>query len=396
MKPTLEVADIFGDHGDVYRAQYGSQMSLQQKRAMRAIEICRTAALGGHLDVCLDCGAERNAYNSCRNRHCPKCQFLKTERWVQDRTNDLLPIPYFHAVFTLPQALRPLALRNQKVVYSLLFKAASQSLLELARDPKHLGAQIGFTAVLHTWSQTLIDHPHLHCIVTGGGLSPDGGQWKSPRGKRFLVPVKALSRLFRGKFLDLLKTSHREGQLVFPGQIAALGTTFQQLLDGLYATDWNVDIRPPFRNPEHVVSYLGRYTHRIAISNYRLVSCENDHVTFIYRDRQDGNRKKRMTVHVFEFIRRFLLHILPDGFVKIRHYGLLSNRWRRRNLTRSRTLLGASLPDVASQKAGWQELLLQTTGIDVTVCPICGGRMRSGGKIAPPRRAPPNPRKAVA
>ena len=394
MKP-LEVADIFQAYGEAYQARYGAHMPLRQKRAMRAIQICRTAALGGHIDVCLDCGAERNSYNSCRNRHCPKCQFLKTERWIQDRTCDLLPISYFHVVFTLPQDLRPLALRNQKLIYNLLFKAASQSLLELGREPKHLGAQIGITAVLHTWSQTLIDHPHLHCIVTGGGLSRDGHEWKAPRGKRFLVPVRALSRLFRGKFLDFLKTHYREGDLVFPGQIAPLEATFQQLLDRLYDMEWNVDIRPPFTDPEHVVSYLGRYTHRIAISNYRLVSCEKNQVTFTYRDRQDGNRKKLLTVHVFEFIRRFLLHILPDRFVKIRHYGLLSNRWRRRNLARCRTLLGASCPTDTPKDVGWQDLLLQAAGIDVRVCPICGGRMRPAGTIAP-LRAPPKSLKAVA
>ena len=395
MAPILEVADIFRDYGDLYLTHYGERMPLRQKRAMRAIQICRTATLGGHIDICQDCGTQRNSYNSCRNRHCPKCQFLKTERWIQDRTADLLPIPYFHAVFTLPQDLRPLALRNQKLIYNLLFKAASQSLLELAREPKHLGGQIGITAVLHTWSQTLIDHPHLHCIVTGGGLSPDGHQWKPHRGKGFLVPVKALSRLFRGKFLDFLKTHHRKGKLVFPGQIAALETTFQQLLDGLYEMEWNVHIRPPLRSPEHVVSYLGRYTHRVAISNHRLVSCENDQVTFTYRDRQNGNRKKLLTLHVFEFIRRFLLHILPDGFVKIRHYGLLSNRWRAQKLARCRRLLGMQAAPAADEKTGWQELLLQVAGIDVSVCPICGGPMRSAGRIEPPR-APPMPRKALA
>jgi len=395
MAPRIEVADIFRDYGEAYQAKYGGKMSLQQKRAMRAIQICRTATLGGHIDICLDCGAERHSYNSCRNRHCPKCQFLKTERWIQNRTNDLLPIPYFHAVFTLPQELRPLALRNQEVVYNVLFRAASQSLLELARDPKHLGAEIGFTAVLHTWSQTLLDHPHLHCIVTGGGLRPDGPHWKAARGKKFLVPVKALSRLFRGKFLDLLKAHRRKGELTFPGQIAPLETTFEQLLRRLYEMEWNVDIRPPLHSPEHVLSYLGRYTHRIAISNYRLIACENDQVTFTYRDRQNRNRKKQMIIPVFEFIRRFLLHVLPDGFVKIRHYGLLSNRSRARKLARCRRLLGVQAAPAASAKTGWQELLLQVAGIDVRVCPICGGPMRSARKIAP-QRAPPKLQVAVA
>ncbi len=388
MSQPLEVADIFRVHGDGYQAHYGDHMPLRQKRAMRAIQICRTAALGGHVEVCGQCGTKRIAYNSCRNRHCTKCQFLTTERWIDARKEDLLPIPYFHVVFTLPEPLRPLALRNQKLIYNLVFKAASQSLLELARERKYLGAQIGFTAVLHTWSQTLIDHPHLHCIVTGGGLTHDGQEWKAAR-RGFFLPVKVLSRLFRGKFLAFLKDAHQEGLLAFPGLSAPLEDAFFDLLRGLYQREWTVYVKPTFAGPERIVAYLGRYTHRIAISNHRLVACEGDRVSFHYRDRQAGNRRKLMTVDAYEFIRRFLLHILPDGFVKIRHYGLLSNRGRRKKLARCRRLLGTVCTTAsAATKATWQDLLFRVTGIDLQVCAQCGGPMLTVGTLAP-LRAPP-------
>lgn len=387
MPPSLEVADIFQQYGDAYLRHYGDRTPLRHKRAMRAIRICRTAALGGHVDVCADCGTKRVAYNSCRNRHCPKCQFLKTERWIGARTEDLLPVPYYHVVFTLPEQLRPLALRNQKLLYTLLFRAASQSLLELAHESKHLGAEIGFTAVLHTWTQTLIDHPHLHCIVPGGGLSPDGRKWKPAR-KGFFLPVRPLSRLFRGKFLALLKAHHQEGVVAFPGATAAVEPAFQDLVDRLYSMEWTVYVKPTFANADRVVAYLGRYTHRIAISNYRLLSCEDEQVTFTYRDRQHGNRRKRMTVHVFEFIRRFLLHVLPDSFVKIRHYGLLSNRDRRRKLARCRQLLGIIIQQTTHETADWAQLLKQVTGLDINVCAVCGGTMRSVGVLTPSRASP--------
>ena len=388
MKAGLDVADIFRAYGEVYQARYGDHMPLRQKRAMRAIQLCRTAALGGHIDKCEDCGAERNSYNSCRNRHCPKCQFLTTERWIEARREDLLPIPYFHVVFTLPEQLRSIALRNQRVVYGLLFKAASQTLLELARDPKYLGAEIGFTAVLHTWSQTLIDHPHLHCIVTGGGLSLDGQQWKSAR-TQFFLPVKVLSRVFRGKFLHYLKHSYAQGRLRFPGQIEPLEDQLLRLIRLLYETDWRVYCKPPFADAEDVVAYVGRYTHRIAISNQRLVSLQNDQVCFRYQDREHGNCTKTMVLDTFEFIRRFLLHVLPGGFVKIRHYGLLSNRTRHKKIACCRRLLG-DMSSAGSErtKASWQELLFRLTGVDVQVCLSCGGRMSPVETIAP-QRAPP-------
>jgi hypothetical protein len=275
MASSLEVADIFRTFGAAYRAQYGDQTSREQRRAMRAIEICRTAELGGHIDECDQCGQVRISYNSCRNRHCPKCQTLDKERWLEAQAEALLPIPYFHVVFTLPEALGPLALRNPQVVYSLLFKAASETLLELSRDPHHLGAQIGITALLHTWSQTLIHHPHLHCIVTGGGLSEDGQEWIEAR-KDFFLPVKVLSRLFRGKMLAYVKKAYQADELIFPGRIAAWEDPrfFQEQLTGLYQKEWVVYCKPPLGRPEQVLGYLARYTHRVALTNDRILCVE--------------------------------------------------------------------------------------------------------------------------
>ena len=270
MKGSTEVADIFRAFGPAYRQAYGAQMPLRQLRAMRAIEVCRTAELGGHVEACDACGMVRINYNSCRNRHCPKCQCLAKERWLEDRKRDVLPVPYFHVVFTLPEELRPLALRNQKVVYNALFKAASETLLALAADAKHLGAQIGFTAILHTWTQTLLDHPHLHCIVPAGGLSADGKQWVAAK-ERYFLPVRVLSALFRGKFLPCLRTAYKQKRLVFPGEIAPWEATagFHKLVAQLHQKEWHVYCEPPFGSPENVLSYLGRYTHRVAISNHR-------------------------------------------------------------------------------------------------------------------------------
>ena len=345
---------------------------------MRAIEVCRTAALGGHVDRCDHCGALRVSYNSCRNRHCPKCQSLDKERWLEDRKRDLLPTTYFHVVFTLPDSLSPLTLRNQKVVYHILFKAASETLKTLTQDPKHLGAEVGFIAVLHTWSQTLMDHPHLHCIVTGGGLSPDGTQW-IPCKEDFLVHVKALSRLFRGKFLAYLSEARQKGKLNFPGKIDHMrqDKSFNALLSDLYQKDWVVYCKRPFTNAEAVMDYLGRYTHRVAISNDRVVNMEGDQVTFRYRDRNDNDTVKYLTLDAEEFIRRFLMHVLPDGFMRIRHYGILSNRSRRTKLVVAKTLLGVNDPDFSTEvKETWQDLLTRITGRDPRICPHCGkGRM---------------------
>ena len=379
MKQFFEVADIFRAFGPAYRGSHGHAMPICHLRAMRAIEICRTAELGGHVDQCDHCGALRISYNSCRNRHCPKCQSLEKERWLEAREKDLLPTSYFHLVFTLPEGLRPLALRNQKVVYNLLFKAVSETLIELGKDSKHLGAEIGFMAILHTWSQALIDHPHLHCLVPGGGLSLDGKRWVSSR-EDFFIPVKVLSSLFRGKFLDGLKKAYEAGELRFPGQIEELkeATAFKKFLTDLYYQKWVVYCKPPLKNPEKMMDYLGRYTHRVALSNDRLVKMEDDQVTFRWRDSAENNKIKLLTIEAFEFIRRFLLHVLPDHFAKIRYYGILSHRSRRRKLFWCKKLLGVSTDKEPEEptKETWEDLLTRITGIDPRVCPRCGkGKM---------------------
>jgi len=379
MKRSIEVADLFRSYGAAYRHEHAHGLPLRHLRAMRAIEICRTAELGGHVDECDHCGALRISYNSCRNRHCPKCQCLDKERWLEAQKRDVLPTQYFHVVFTLPQALRPLALRNQKVVYNLLFRAVSETIKDLCEDPKHLGAEPGFIALLHTWSQTLLDHPHIHCIVTGGGLSRDGDQWV-PCKNTFFIPVKVLSTVFRGKFLDYLKKGYKKKGLTFSGTVAHLAEekAFTAMMNKLYGQDWVVYCKPPFKNAETVIEYLGRYTHRVAISNERIVNLNDNRVTISYRDSADHDQIKRLTLDAFEFIRRFLLHILPDGFMKIRHYGLLSNRNRKTKLKRCRELLGASTnPDQKKDvEEAWEDLFYRVTGIDPRICPCCGkGRM---------------------
>jgi len=397
MKRSLEVADLFRAFGPAYREAH--QMPVRHLRVMRAVEICRTAELGGHLDQCDHCGTVRISYNSCRNRHCPKCQSLQKERWLEAREKDLLPTSYFHVVFTLPEGLRPLALRNQKVLYRLLFKAASETLNELGKDSKHLGAEIGFIAILHTWSQTLINHPHLHCLVTGGGLSLDGKRWIASS-KGFFISVNVLSSLFRGKFLDGLKKEYEAGELRFPGQIEALkeSPAFKRFLTHLYHQAWVVYCKPSLKHSEKVMDYLGRYTHRIALSNDRLVKLEDNRVTFRWRDSSDNNKIKLLTIEAFEFIRRFLLHVLPNQFVKIRYYGILSHRSRRGKLLRCKRLLGmmASEEPDQSPKETWQDLLTRITGIDPRICPHCRkGKMIQRETLLPcsisleDRRLPP-------
>ena len=366
MNPELQ--DIFQRFGPSYRKEY--PLPLQQLRTMSAIESCRTAALGGHVDVCDSCGHERISYNSCRNRHCPKCQGLAKEQWLRERERDLLNIGYFHVVFTVPDSLNPIALQNQKVFYSLLFKAASETLAELSRDPKYLGAEIGIISVLHTWGQNLMDHPHVHCIVPGGGLSFDGTRFVPSR-KKFFIPVKVLSRKFRGKLLAFLKEAFQDGLLVFHGNIEPLAgkSNFQRLVDRLYQIEWVVYCKKPFKSPWHVLRYLGRYTHRVAISNQRLVSLQDGRVTFCWRDYKDKSKTKLMTLEVSEFIRRFLLHVLPSRFVKIRHYGILSNRNRSTKLRLCQKLTGVKIRELTKLSA--VELLLQLTGIDLRICPCC-------------------------
>lgn len=395
MKSSPEVADIFRAFGEPYRQVHGKAMPLRHYRVMRAIEICRTAALGGHVDACEHCGAVHISYNSCRNRHCPKCQFLAKERWLEARRADLLPVRYFHVVFTLPGDLRSLALRNQEVVYNLLFQSASEALKELSRDPRHLGAEIGLTALLHTWSQTLMDHPHLHCVVPGGGLSLDGQKWIGAR-KEFFIPVKVISRLFRGKFLAYLKKAYESDRLKLPGVLAPLeeSTSFNAYLSGLYHQEWNVYCKRPFGGAQQVIDYLARYTHRVAISNDRIVKLEGDQVTFRYRDWADRDRVKEMRLPAFEFIRRFLLHVLPDGFVKIRHYGVLSNRSKKTKLLRCRQILGVTTPSAREEQLSWEDLLYRLTGVDARICPHCGkGRMVLKEILQPQtHRSPPQSR----
>jgi hypothetical protein len=344
-------------------------VSLLQQRVLRAIASCRTAALGGHLEQCDRCGHRRAVYHSCRNRHCPKCQLLAQEDWLEARRADLLPIPYFHVVFTLPHELNCLALTRPRVIYDLLFRAASDTLKTFARDPKHLGGELGVTAILHTWSQTLSLHPHLHCVVTGGALPSDGSRWIPPRHQRFLFPVRALAKVFRGKFLDGLRQRFDRGEL-------GLDDALPTLLHTLRGQDWVVYVKPPFAGPESVLRYLGRYTHRIAISNRRILRAEGDRVAFRYRDYADGNQIKVMEVSVHEFLRRFLLHVLPRAFVRIRHYGLLANRSRRQRIARCRELLAAQAPPPPPASESLFEKLLRLTGVDLRLCPACGeGRM---------------------
>jgi hypothetical protein len=337
--PRLEMAEVFRQHAGEYLQKYGA--SPQQRRVLRDIENCRTVVLGGHVEQCDQCGHQRIAYNSCRNRHCPKCQGPARARWMQAREAELLPVPYFHVVFTLPETLGPLALQNPTVVYDVLFRAVGETLLEVAANPKRLGARIGFLAVLHTWGQNLMHHPHLHCVVPGGGLSPDGAAWVHGQ-EDFFLPVRVLSRVFRGKFIAFLKRAIDHGELEYHGSLASLANPklMEQLLDQAVRHDWVVYAKPPFGGPQAVLKYLARYTHRVAISNGRLLEFKSGRVAFSWKDYAHGNRPNTMTLDALEFIRRFLLHVLPPSFVKIRYYGFLANRCRKENLTRCRTLLG--------------------------------------------------------
>jgi Putative transposase/Transposase zinc-binding domain len=341
----LEVADVFRQHGPGFLKRWGHTVSPQQRKALRDIGACRTATLGGHIEQCDHCPHRVIAYNSCRNRHCPKCQSSARDRWLTERAKELLPVPYCHVVFTVPEQLAPLALQNQRLFYGLLFRAVSQTLLEIAADPRHLGAQIGFLAVLHTWSQNLLHHPHVHCVVPAGGISPDGSRWIRCR-QKFFLPVRVLSRLFRGKLLAFLRDAYTQGKLQFSGRLAAFAdpARLQAWLRRLQKSDWVVYAKPPFGGPEHVLKYLARYTHRVAISNGRLLSCEQGRVSFRWRDSKDNNRTKTMTLDAVEFIRRFMLHVLPSGLVKIRHFGFLANRNRSARLNLCREHLAAPLP----------------------------------------------------
>jgi len=386
MRPSggLEVAEIFRQHGPAYRESH--RLSRNALRVMRAIEVCRTAVLGGHKDQCDHCGHVEISYNSCRNRHCPKCQTLRKEKWIEARSEDLLPIEYFHVVFTLPSELNHLALLNQGVLYDLLFRSASETLTQLAQDPKHLGATVGVIGILHTWGQNLMAHPHLHCIVTGGGLSSNGTWIPCRRG--FFLPVRVMSALFRGKFLDLLKDDFKKNDLVFPDRLSHLKDhgNFETFRKNLYHKKWVVYCKPPFGGPKGVLQYLGRYTHRIAISNHRLLNLRHGEVSFLWRDYTDHNRHKTMTLKAEEFIRRFLLHVLPPRYVRIRHFGMLANRKRKNNFALCRKILGEGKTETQSnpRKETWHEQLFRICGIDVTLCPVCQkGRMCMIARLLP-------------
>ena len=380
----LEVADVFRRHGDAYRHAHDRHLGRLERRVMSAIELCRTAALGGHTEACAECGLVRCAYNSCRNRHCPKCQGAARAEWLAARQAELLPVPYFHVVFTVPAAAAEIAFQNKETVYAILFRAAAEALRTIAADPKHLAAEIGLVAVLHSWGQTLQHHPHIHCLVPGGGPSLDGTRWVACR-PGFFLPVRVLSRLFRRLFLAELDAAFAASRLGFFGDLAALAepAAFARRLKELHRVEWVVYAKPPFGGPEQVLAYLGRYTHRVAIANARLVGITDEHVAFRWRDYRHHSRAKVMTLAADEFIRRFLLHTLPDGFHRIRHYGFLANGHRAAKLALCRSLLDTatvtSTPDAESR----------TSRQEPGRCPCCGGVMRLTGILPPlvPRRS---------
>jgi len=378
MSTGLEVADVFRRHGDAYRRRHDGHLGRVERRVMSAIELCRTAVLGGHTEACADCGLIRCAYNSCRNRHCPKCQGQARAEWLAARQAELLPVPYFHVVFTLPAAVAEIAFHNKATVYAILFRTAAETLRTIAADPKHLGAETGLVAVLHTWGQNLHHHPHIHCVVPAGGPSRDHTRWVTCR-RGFFLPVRVLSRLFRRLFLDELRTAFTAGELGFFGELAALAepAAFTRRLRELRRVEWVVYAKPPFGGPAQVLAYLGRYTHRVAIANSRLVSLANAAVAFRWKDYRHHSKTKLMTLAADEFIRRFLLHTLPDGFPRIRHYGFLANRQRAAKLALCRRLLDAPSPEPPAEQvqdavaSHWPDR-----------CPICGGAMVMLGVLA--------------
>jgi Putative transposase/Transposase zinc-binding domain len=372
-RPTLEVADIFRSHGSAYREAH--RLPLEQLRVMRAIEVCRTATLGGHLEKCDYCAEERNAYNSCRNRHCPKCQGAERAKWLENRKAELLPVEYFHVVFTVPEQIAQIAFYNKETVYNILFHATAETLLTIAGDLKHLGAGIGFFAILHTWGQNLLHHPHLHCVVPGGGLSPDHERWIACL-PGFFLPVRVLSSLFRRLFLEELEDAFYRRQLQFPGSIEPLqdAFAFAELLRSQEDREWVVYAKPPFGGPQQAIEYLGRYTHRVAISNRRLLSDEDGQISFQWKDYKHENRQnsKVMTVGADEFIRRFLIHTLPPGFQRIRHFGFLANCHRTAKLALCRKLLIVPITDLLPQPVDCRQLLEAFTQTERNRCPRCG------------------------
>jgi Putative transposase/Transposase zinc-binding domain len=368
--PPFEVAGIVRTTGGSFIEKNRSRLTWQHLRVLRAIERCRTAALGGHLDQCSRCGQQAISYNSCRNRHCGKCQTNARDRWLADREKELLHVPYVHVVFTLPHQLSQLALANKRALYDLLFRASAATLLEIAADPKHLGAEIGFMSVLHTWGQNVLHHPHVHCVTPAGGLSLDHQRWIHPR-YAFFLPVKVLSRVFRGKFTAGLKRAFQKRQLTFPGGLQPLTEepAFRSFLRSLFRQDWVVYAKPPFGGPQHVLHYLARYTHRVAISNHRLVNFADGQVTFRWKDYAHGRKQKLMTVTAEEFLRRFLLHVLPHGFVRIRFFGFLANRRRKSLLPLCHQLL------VMASSRGLPSIQPKVSSRAVWRCPRCGELM---------------------
>jgi Putative transposase/Transposase zinc-binding domain len=383
----LEVADVFRRYGAAYRDRNAGHLSRGQRKVMGAVEACRTAALGGHVERCGDCGHTVIAFNSCRNRHCPKCQAGAARDWLAARQADLLEVAYFHVVFTLPAPIAAIAYQNKAVVYGMLFEAASETLRTIARDAKHLGAEIGVTMVLHTWGQTLTHHPHVHCIVPGGGLSPDNSQWIACR-PGFFLSVRVLSRLFRRLFLEKLTTAHKTSKLRFFGNLAALADSqaFVSALAPLRRAEWVVFAKRPFARPEQVLAYLSRYTHRIAISNTRLVAIDDDKVTFTWKDYRKGSAANTMTLSAGEFMRRFLLHVLPDGFQRIRHYGFLANGHRKTKIALIRKLLDAVTSGAAAAINTDTDGPAAGAMADAPTCPCCGGTMAVIEILPGPRR----------
>ena len=390
-RPDLELADIFRRHGPAYRE--GHRLPVHQLKVMQAIETCRTAALGGHVDQCDHCDFTRISYNSCRNRHCPKCQSLARAKWLEKRKAELLPVEYYHLVFTVPEQIASIAFQNKAVVYAILFRAAAETLLTIARDPKHLGAEIGFFGILHTWGQNLHHHPHIHFVVPGGGLSPDADRWVACR-PGFFLPVQVLSRLFRRLFLERLEQAYRAGELKFYSDLQALQDpeASARYLDPVRQAEWVVYAKPPFGGPERVLEYLGRYTHRIAISNQRLVSMDDDEVCFLWKDYRNEHKQKQQTMRlpVSEFIRRFLMHTVPSRFPRIRYYGFLASANRKMALPLCRKLLAVPVLDLLPRPAldykDWYEAL---TGESLRRCPQCGvGSLQRIETLQPCRPSP--------
>jgi putative transposase/transposase-like zinc-binding protein len=398
-RPSLEVADIFRAHGALWRKANAGHVSLPQLKVMSAIESCRTAALGGHVARCQDCSHTLIAYNSCRNRHCPKCQGAAAKDWLAEREAELLPVPYYHVVFTLPAEIADIAYQNKAVIYAILFKAAAETLITIAADPKHLGARIALTAVLHTWGSALTHHPHVHCVVPGGGISLDGQRWVSCK-PGFFLPVRVLSRLFRRLFLEKLSAAHDAGRLRFFGDHVKLAhhDAFANYLAPLRKAEWVVYAKRPFGGPEAVLAYLSRYTHRVAIANSRLIALDKNGVTFRWKDYRAKGREQQkiMTLPTFEFIRRFLIHVLPKGFHRIRHYGLFANTARVRNIARARELLAVPMPTSDAEDAS--STAPNEPKPQSYPCPYCGGPMtviETFERGAVPRYPPSAPARAI-